>query len=318
MPITRDQVAKQANVSSATVSRVFNNPESVSEQLRNKVLKVARELNYIPNKAASQLRRSGTGVIGVVKINKVNRLYYWGSLKLFDWFYAQAQKGMLKAIENTSYQLSFYSINSKEELLNISNKVDGIVGYDIDNDVEESFFEDLKIPYVLAHHICPNNKYMHVSTDNEYGGMLQGKYLKNNKVENPIYITGFVDEVLSHQQRLKGIQSVYPSIHVKEIDFLNKKILHQIISNLKSEIKSNQYDGIAFVNDLLLVQIIVKLNIDLPIIGYDGAPYISLINNVSSIDFHIDDIYELALSKVISLINGNKIDGEIIRPSIIE
>lgn len=318
MPITRDQVAKQANVSSATVSRVFNNPESVSEQLRNKVLRVARELNYIPNKAASQLRRSGTGVIGVVKINKVNRLYYWGSLKLFDWFYAQAQKGMLKAIENTSYQLSFYSINSKEELLNISNKVDGIVGYDIDNDVEESFFEDLKIPYVLAHHICPNNKYMHVSTDNEYGGMLQGKYLKNNKVENPIYITGFVDEVLSHQQRLKGIQSVYPSIHVKEIDFLNKKILHQIISNLKSEIKSNQYDGIAFVNDLLLVQIIVKLNIDLPIIGYDGAPYISLINNVSSIDFHIDDIYELALSKVISLINGNKIDGEIIRPSIIE
>jgi LacI family transcriptional regulator len=318
MPITRDQVAKNAKVSSATVSRVFNNPDSVSEQLRNKVLKVAQELNYVPNKAASQLRRSGTGVIGVVKINKANRLYYWGSLKLFDWFYAQAQKGMLKAIENTSYQLSFYSINSKEELLNISKKVDGIVGYDIDNEIEEAFFEGLKIPYVLAHHICPNNKYLHVSTDNVYGGRLQGQYLKNKNVENPLYITGFVSEVVSHQQRLLGIKSIYPTLKVKEIDFLNAEELQLMISNLKNEIQKYEYDGLAFVNDLLLVQIIVKLNIDLPIIGYDGAPYISLINNVSSIDFHIDDIYERALSKVISLINGNIVDGEIVRPSIIE
>ncbi len=317
MPITRDQVAKHAKVSSATVSRVFNNPESVSEQLKKKVLKAAQELNYVPNKAASQLRRSGTGVIGVVKINKANRLYYWGSLKLFDWFYAQAQKGLLKAIENTSYQLSFYSINSKEELINISKKVDGIVGYDIDNDREESFFEDLKIPYVLAHHICPNNKYLHVSTDNMYGGILQGEFLKSQKVNNPLYITGFVDEVLSHQQRLIGIQSIYPSINVKEIDFLNSDKLKIMVNSLRNEIQINKFDGLAFVNDLLLVQTIVMLNIDIPIIGYDGAPYISLINGVSSIDFHIDDIYELALSKVISLINGNKVEGEIIRPSII-
>lgn len=70
MAVTRNQVAKEANVSSATVSRVFNNPNSVSQELRDNVLSAAKKLQYVPNKAASQLRRKGTGVIAVVKINK--------------------------------------------------------------------------------------------------------------------------------------------------------------------------------------------------------------------------------------------------------
>lgn len=316
MPVTRNQVAKKANVSSATVSRVFNNPESVSTDLREKVLLAAKQLNYIPNRAASQLRRGGTGVIAVVKINKTNRSYYWGSIKLFDWFYAQAQKGMLKAIENTSYHLGFYTISTKKELSSIESKVDAIIGYDIDNREEESYFENLIIPYILAHHIRPNEKHIHVSTDNEYGGELQGKYLNSKNVKNPLYITGYVNEVLSHKQRLKGIKKIYPNIDVMEFDFLSKEKIADMIKILEGKI-SKEYDGIAFVNDLVLVQTIVKLNLNIPIIGYDGAPYISLIDNVASIDFHIDDIYCLALKNLINLINGKQIKGEKIKPSII-
>jgi LacI family transcriptional regulator len=70
MQITRDQVAKLAQVSSATVSRVFNNPEAVSPPLREAVLQASQKLGYTPNKAAGMLRRRGTGVIAFVELEK--------------------------------------------------------------------------------------------------------------------------------------------------------------------------------------------------------------------------------------------------------
>lgn len=60
MKITRNEVAKHAGVSSATVSRVFNNKASVDEMLRQRVLSVARELDYKPNAIARSLKTNET------------------------------------------------------------------------------------------------------------------------------------------------------------------------------------------------------------------------------------------------------------------
>lgn len=63
---TRNDVARLANLSGTTVSRVLSgNPdESVSPQVRERVLKAARELGYTPNSAAQALRSGRTGLIG--------------------------------------------------------------------------------------------------------------------------------------------------------------------------------------------------------------------------------------------------------------
>ena len=47
------KIAKEAGVSTATVSRVLNNPgyKCSSEELRERIWKIARELNYMPNEA---------------------------------------------------------------------------------------------------------------------------------------------------------------------------------------------------------------------------------------------------------------------------
>jgi len=318
MQTTRDQVAKEAKVSSATVSRVFNNNDSVSDELKQRVLIAAKKLNYSPNKAASQLRRRSTGKIAVVQINKEDRSYYWGSIKLFDWFYAQAIKGMLNAIDNSSYQLSFYTVNNKKDLIPICKKVDAIIGYDIDTKKEESFFNELPIPYILAHHIKPNDSYLHVSTDNYLGGVLQGNYLKSKNVNKPIYISGYIDKVNSHFQRLAGLKQIYPDIEIVEIDFMDQNEINKITKYILKKIENKQVDGIAFVNDLVLAKTLYKINFNIPIIGYDGAPYISLIDNVASIEFHIDKIYELAIKKIIGLLNNKQVKGEVVPPSILE
>lgn len=58
-------VAEQAGVSIATVSRVYRNPDSVRAQTRQRVLDVARKLGYVPSGNARGLASRSTGVLGL-------------------------------------------------------------------------------------------------------------------------------------------------------------------------------------------------------------------------------------------------------------
>ena len=59
-------VAQLANVSIATVSRVINSPERVSEKRRTIVLDAIKQLNYHPNDIARSLQRNESHLIGVL------------------------------------------------------------------------------------------------------------------------------------------------------------------------------------------------------------------------------------------------------------
>lgn len=59
-------IAKMADVSIATVSRVMNDRPGVSEKAREKVMKVIEETNFRPNQIAKSLTNQKTNVIGLV------------------------------------------------------------------------------------------------------------------------------------------------------------------------------------------------------------------------------------------------------------
>lgn len=63
---TINDIAKMANVSRTTVSRVLNNNGYVSESARERVMKVVEETGYIPSVSAKSLRTKRSGVIGVI------------------------------------------------------------------------------------------------------------------------------------------------------------------------------------------------------------------------------------------------------------
>lgn len=70
-----DDVAKRANVSVATVSRVYSNPDKVSPKNRQKVYEAIKELDYQPNVLARNLRRLQTNTFLVVVPNIVNTFF---------------------------------------------------------------------------------------------------------------------------------------------------------------------------------------------------------------------------------------------------
>lgn len=66
MSVTIREVARQAGVSVATVSRAFTGSGPVGAHTRERVLRVAEQLRYIPNGAARSLTTSRTHTLGVL------------------------------------------------------------------------------------------------------------------------------------------------------------------------------------------------------------------------------------------------------------
>ena len=72
---TIKDVAKKANVSPSTVSRVFSRPELISEKVRRKVIKTANELNYILDSRGRNLKLNIKDTCGVIISDSENPFY---------------------------------------------------------------------------------------------------------------------------------------------------------------------------------------------------------------------------------------------------
>jgi DNA-binding LacI/PurR family transcriptional regulator len=75
MKITLDDIAKAANVSKSTVSKVLTNTDRISEATRERVLKIMKEMNYQPNMIARSLSRKSTNIIGIVFPNRSQGMF---------------------------------------------------------------------------------------------------------------------------------------------------------------------------------------------------------------------------------------------------
>ena len=75
MSTTIKDIAKMANVSTATVSRVLNSPDLVSVEKKELINKIIYELNYQPNALARGLIKKETKTVGVL-IPDIDNLFY--------------------------------------------------------------------------------------------------------------------------------------------------------------------------------------------------------------------------------------------------
>ena len=83
------EIAKRANVSIATVSRVINRAEGYSETTKQKVLKAIRESGYSPNLNAVSLRTHKSMCIGVIVPDITNEYFARLIRELDDFFVTQ-------------------------------------------------------------------------------------------------------------------------------------------------------------------------------------------------------------------------------------
>lgn len=101
--ITLNDVAKKANVSKMTVSRVINHPDQVRPELRELILDVMSQLNYQPNAAARALVGRRTRVI---------KLTIFEDMDTTEPYYMMLLAGISNELNQHQYALQIATRNS--------------------------------------------------------------------------------------------------------------------------------------------------------------------------------------------------------------
>ena len=114
-------IAREAKVGIGTVSRVLNNHANVSPQTREKVLGVARRLNYIPNASARSLARNRTNTLLAV-------IPFYTTF-----FFTEIINGVQEKLLEYDYDLLLLGVKHPDHVetslkeLGIKGKVDGVI-----------------------------------------------------------------------------------------------------------------------------------------------------------------------------------------------
>ncbi len=93
---TLSDVAKLANVSKMTVSRVINHPEKVTDELKELVYQAMKELDYHPNIAAKALVRNRSQII---------KLFILEEIDTTEPYYMNLLMGIARAVGKEHYSL---------------------------------------------------------------------------------------------------------------------------------------------------------------------------------------------------------------------
>lgn len=213
--ISIKDVAREANVSPSTVSRVANGIDNVAPEMRKKVMEAIQRMGYSPNHAARSLVKQRTNAIGII----VNNLH--------DPFFYDLIRGFETGAQQTSYSVIFCSVlggdvKSKEAYVRyLSNGVvDAVVlygSYLSDGSVIRYLHENRSIEYVMIENDAPEvscNKLL----INNYGGAGNAvKYLIEKGHRDIAHICGNPNKKVT-MERFNGYISAMQSaqMEVKE------------------------------------------------------------------------------------------------------
>lgn len=206
--ITIYDVAHEAGVSMATVSRVVNGNPNVKKTTREKVQAVIKKLNYTPNAVARGLASNRTTTIGVMVPNITNLYYATLALGIDDvatmYDYNVIIENSIKAIESEASVL--YGLFSKQ--------VDGVIymGHQFDDELRD-VFKQFDKPVVLAGSIDPKDEFASVNIDyKESMQHVTGRLLENN--ERVAYVAQDLSYTIDGGPRLEGFKAAYKARNI--------------------------------------------------------------------------------------------------------
>ncbi|MBD8069914.1 LacI family DNA-binding transcriptional regulator [Bacillus sp. PS06] len=167
MAITIKDVAKAANVTPSTVSRVIADNPRISNKTKKKVRQVMEELGYQPNYKARNLASRTTQTIGLVMPNSTDKVFQ-------NPFFPEVIRGISKMAHMKEYAIQFSTGEMEDEIYDgvvrivQSGRVDGVILlYSRMNDRVMAFLEEKGFPYtIIGKPSYDVEKISHVDNDN--------------------------------------------------------------------------------------------------------------------------------------------------------
>src|SRR5215472_8306811 len=147
MSVSMREIAKIANVSSATVSRVINCSNLVTPETTERVRKIIQDLNFVPNNSAIHLKNGKSQIYGII-IPDLTNPFFTETIKIFEELLVENDKELLVA--NTDFHSTRTQKSVRRMLL---RRVDGVAL--LTSEFEAAPLESLvqnRIPVVTTDH----------------------------------------------------------------------------------------------------------------------------------------------------------------------
>lgn len=255
--ITLKEIAQHFSVSVSTVSKAINDSHEISEELKLKIQKFAKENKYRPNKVALSLLQRKTKTIGVVVPNILN------------YFFTQVFSGIEKIANEHGYNLlSCISDESYDkEVATLEFLGGGTVDGLIVSMAEETQFKrelghfqhilDEQVPLVMFDRVADDILCDKVIVDDFEAGYKTTKYLLNLGCKAVAVVTG-IDHSSVGGLRVEGYKKALEEAGIPYDD----KLILRIGKNDDLEIlitfllNYNSMDGIMALDEITAVEVL--------------------------------------------------------------
>ena len=171
--VTIKDIAREANVSVMTVSRVINgNHQKVSEKTAKKVKKIIDQMGYVPNSSARSLITKDSKIIVLfIYMNSYQRILMSPHNSVFI-------ENVARAIQQRSYYLMIRFVEKASEIAEClwSWNVAGCILMGMDDEIIDEIEQHSNIPKVYIDTHGYDNICM-VGIDDRYGGYIAAEYL---------------------------------------------------------------------------------------------------------------------------------------------
>lgn len=305
MPTIKD-VAKKANVSVATVSRVINNTGYVNHETRKIVEDAIDELGYVPNELARSLFRKKSNIIGLIVPH------------ISTYFFAELIEAIEDHIMEKNYKLMIF--NSKDDIEIEKKYINVFSQYNIDgliivaNTKSTRAYMNLKIPIITIDHII-DKSVPSVTSDNVQGGEIAATKLIEQGCKKIIHFRG-PSVLITVVDRARGFYQVMDEhnidVHSCDLDFKTPEL-----DLIEDFIKQHpDVDGIFCSSDIIamyVISVLKRLNYKIPqdvqVIGYDNIELSEvLIPRLTTIAQPINDMGMRTVNNLLTLIEKKELE----------
>lgn len=197
---TIHDIAKELNITAATVSRALNDNPAISDATKKAVNRMARKMNYQKNKLASALRSGRSNILGVmIPSAEIN-------------FFGSVVHGIQKIANLHNYNIIIYQSNELVEFEKqgidafLRTRVDGIIASVAKDTVEWSHYQEVKargVPLVLFDRFVDELEVPSVVINDYKGGYMATKHLIDQGCKRIAHISG-PQHLRIFNERLKG------------------------------------------------------------------------------------------------------------------
>ncbi len=310
--VTFDDIAKYTNFSKTTISRYFNNPDSLTVENQEIIAQALVDLDYQENKLAKVLANGKSEFIGIIIPN------------LFLHYYAEMLNQILKTYETFGYKfLVFISTNNEEaerkyiqELM--AYKIEGMII--LSHTIPSQELAATNIPLVT---IEREDKYVNsVNTDNYMGAVQATSLLVKSNCDILLHINSDVPETTPSYGRIVGFQDICSEHNMKHELILRNlgnsyretvNCMQEIFDYIKKKYPEKN-KGLFMANDThanIMLNIIFREYGTLPdeyrIIGFDDSPIAEeAILPISTVGQQIDKIAFEAVALLVEQMNERK------------